>query len=789
MDLEMFEQAIGLSPTGVAGFCPRSGEIVYLNNSFAKMLQFEIDELKGKNLFSLGIFADSALYDQIMDGLAQQGFLDKKELYLLNKNKNKISVNIYAKLINKNQLKEKNLSKNNFSKDDICILYVYDISHEVEYRKQLSVNEQRFIEMAAQIDEVYFLFAKNRFLYVSPRFQELWPISQDHLYKYPLSFLRKIEREDKKKLMQWIRSGKIFAIKEEIYLHLHGDNSQIFYLQIRLFSVKQEDDSYRMTGIVRDVTEKIMVEGEIRKLNKAIEQSSASIVITDKQGDIEYVNPQFSKKTGYSYAEAMGKNPRILKSGKQSREYYNELWQTIASGKVWQGEFENMTKDGQVYWELATIAPVRNDAGDITHYIAIKDEITKRKQMERELIEAKELAEKGMKAKSQFLSTMSHEIRTPMNGILGMTEMAIMNNHDENIKDFLETIRFSGQHLLRVINDILDVSKAESGKMKLEQIPFGLRELIRQLYLTLAEEARNKNIRLEYKIHADVPDNLIGDSGRLSQILFNIIGNAIKFTHHGKVELIVRMPNDDQWLKLMGQWAKQKTEQGKKKQPCVGLQLTVADTGIGIAKDKIPKIFDGFSQVHTTKTYQYGGTGLGLTISKKLTEMMHGWINVDSVYGQGSTFHIFLTMAKDLSPQKAKDEKLDIDMALPDIKIILADDNAVNQKVAKAFFQKMGYDIELANNGQDLLQKMKEKNFDIVFMDIEMPEMDGITATRRIRDKVVGNTNSQIPIIAFTAYIMQEEKKKFLDAGMNDIVTKPINMAEIKKVLGRFFPA
>jgi len=386
---------------------------------------------------------------------------------------------------------------------------------------------------------------------------------------------------------------------------------------------------YGVLGVFEDITERKQAEEERQNLRKAVEQSANTVVVTDTKGRIEYVNPAFEKSTGYTTAEAIGNNPRVLKSGEQDTAFYQCLWTTIISGKIWRGEFHNRRKDGSLYWESATISPVHNDQGKIVHFIAVKEDITQRKAMESNLLEALNLAEAGNRAKSEFLAIMSHELRTPLNGVLGFAELLAETPLDEDQKEYARTIRNSGSHLLHIVSDILDFSSIEKGNMKFEAEPVVMADLVESSCLPNRKTAADKGLEFRYEVDPQVPEEITGDSRRICQILINLIANAIKFTESGSIVLrVVPATGGDR--------------------PC--LDFSVQDTGIGIPPETICHLFKPFTQADSKLSRRFEGTGLGLAISQRLAEGMGGMITVVSAPGQGSTFSLRLPINGGESP-------------------------------------------------------------------------------------------------------------------------------------------
>ncbi len=514
-----------------------------------------------------------------------------------------------------------------------------------------------------------------------------------------------------------------------------------------------------------DITDRKKSENERRKLSQAVEQSPVSVVITNPKGRIEYVNPHFSLVTGYTPEEAKGKNPRILKSGSQPAAFYKNLWDTILSGKEWKGDFENKRKNGEIYWESASISPIMDSEGDVANFVAIKEDITGRKKAEKELHEAKEQAEEATRAKSDFLANMSHEIRTPMNAIMGMTHLALQTDLSPKQQDYLKKTNVSATSLLGLINDILDFSKIEAGKMDMESVGFHLDDVLDNVSTLISIKAEEKGLGLVFITPESIPRFLEGDSLRLGQILINLSNNAVKFTAKGKVTIET---------KLIETTSEKFT-----------LQFAVHDTGIGLTKEQIGKLFKSFSQADSSTTRKFGGTGLGLTISKRLVEMMDGEIWVESDPGKGSSFIFTAVFGHgDEAEITARSSQKGFDVeqlkSIQGARILLVEDNVINQQVAQELLENSGFVVDIAEDGQKAVEVV-EKNFcDLVLMDIQMPVMDGYESTKKIRKKP---QFKDLPILAMSASAMTQDREKAIASGMNDHLAKPIEIQKLFSAL------
>ena len=490
----------------------------------------------------------------------------------------------------------------------------------------------------------------------------------------------------------------------------------------------------------------------------------AIVTMTDRSGVIIEVNDAFCAISGYAREELLGQPHRIVNSGTHDKAFWSEFWQTLGRGETWRGETCNRARDGTLFWTDSIVSPLRGADGRIERYLSIRFDITPRKQAELELNKALASAERASCAKSDFLANMSHEIRTPMNAVIGLTRLLLDTELSLYQRDYLQRIELSATALLGVLNDVLDYSRIEAGHLHLEAVPLCLAEVLEKTRLMFASQAETKGLRLDFSLAADVPAVLQGDPLRLLQVIHNLVGNALKFTHQGSVRVSVAC--------------------AERTEASVLLEVKVTDSGIGLTREQLDRLFTAFEQADSSTTRQYGGSGLGLSICKRLVEMMGGRIGVDTAFGVGSSFWFTVRLERSHEAPVALLDQSQPSASLRGARVLVVDDNPTNLLVAQNYLERLGLEVHNAVSGPQAIAKVGQTAFDAILMDLQMPEMDGFEATRAIRAM-----GQQLPIIALSASAMVNDQQAAQAAGMNAHVSKPIDPARLATVLTRWIPA
>ncbi|MFV8323077.1 ATP-binding protein [Flavobacterium sp. LS2R12] len=511
-----------------------------------------------------------------------------------------------------------------------------------------------------------------------------------------------------------------------------------------------------VTQIAYEVTEMVMARKKIeeseQRFRQLVNSMPQKITHADAAGNVIFFNQQWINETGYNMQELL--NGEWIKAvHHEDIKHTADSWlNAVNTGTTHEVECRILNKKLGFRWNLSRAVPVKDENGKIKVWIGSTTDIHDQKEAKSKAETAQVAAEDAMQAKQQFLSNMSHEIRTPMNAIIGFTNVLLKSKLDQSQEDYLTAIKDSGDALLVLINDILDLAKVDAGKMTFEQTPFNLADSLSSMLQLFDMKIKEKNLELVKQFDTAIPEIIMGDSIRLRQIILNLISNAVKFTSAGKITICVSL-------------LKQDAEE-------ITIEFTITDTGIGIHKTKLEHIFDDFGQATYENSRLYGGTGLGLTIVKKLIEQQGGTIRVESELGKGSAFSFQLNFAKTNQKIEHESEPVsNIQSEVKKINILVAEDMPLNQLLIKIILADFGFEVDIADNGKIAIEKLEQKKYDLVLMDLQMPEMNGFDATAYVRNIMKSN----IPIIALTADVTSVDLEKAQAMGMNDYVSKPVD--------------
>ncbi|MBB6004737.1 PAS domain S-box protein [Arcicella rosea] len=642
-----------------------------------------------------------------------------------------------------------------------------DIHEKRTKDKQISLSEERFRQTFDNAATGMFIaqLSSGFFIEVNEVFAAITQYDKTALLSLSLRDL--IHPEDLKMsddyFFKLITGGSSVITVQNRYIT--KNNTEVWVELVATIVRDHKGKPLNVIGQVQDVTAKRTWERKLllseEKHRGFFENSQGLMCTHDLEGNFLTVNPAGAALLGYTTEEFLSKNLFDI-TPQRIQDKMTTYLEAISKYGSYKGLVKVVHKNGSFRTWLSN--SVLSELLDGRKYvIGNAVDMTERIKMERELISAKVLAERNAHAKDVFLANMSHEIRTPMNAITGFANLLKETKLDSEQKEFVSNINTAAENLLGIINDILDLSKIESGHLVIESVPFSLYEVIKNITSVLTYKALSKNLELDYQIPNAIPHTVLGDPTRLTQILLNLTNNAIKFTETGSVKIVLDLQseNDDEYAIL----------------------FKIIDTGVGIPQDKLTVIFDRFAQANSDTTRKFGGTGLGLSISKLLIELQHGNIFVESEEHVGSTFYFNLLFkkVKEEVVQKQETHLLPIDPHKK-VRILLAEDNPLNQKLAMKVLERFGFFPELAENGRIAVLKVQEKEFDVILMDLQMPEMDGYQATQFIRTKLNNNT----PIIALTAHSLIGEKEKCIAVGMNDYITKPFSPKDLFNKIASF---
>jgi PAS domain S-box-containing protein len=632
----------------------------------------------------------------------------------------------------------------------------------------LNVPQQSFFH-AVTLEEGWWDWCMdNNIIYYNDTWKKIIGHNPEKLYNDLSVWQNYMHHQDLKQTYQLIEACKEGKIESfEIEQRFYNENNETVYVNCKAYMIRHTTlKSMRMIGIIKDITPLKSTKDELHKKDLLLDQTQEIAKMGswewDVQSDKVLWSAQLYRLLGFEPNSFQPVADSLLRfvHPKDLQKVFADVQTCIQSNQLIPIECRVITHDKREVFVRCEAKAEFADFNQFAKVIAVVRDITDQKNNENALVIAKENAENSAKIKENFISTMSHELRTPMNAVLGMTNLLLQESPQQHQQKYLEVLQSAAKNLLLLINDILDISKIEAGKVSFEHIDFNIEELVQNITNIYQYTAQEKGLKLDLLYDKAIYPLLIGDPTKLTQILTNLISNAIKFTNQGVVSIQLQLLNTQQ--------------------DSVTIQFLVKDTGIGIAKSKLHTIFDSFTQATTDTSRKYGGTGLGLTISKNYIELQGGKLEVQSEEGQGSTFFFTLTLPK--SKLTAWESQKPIETAqqfvMQHIKILIAEDNETNQFVVSRFLDSWKIQYDFANDGREVIHKIQSQEYDMVLMDIQMPEVDGYQAAKIIR-QMEGEYYQNIPIIALTASVLSSVGAKVKAAGMNDFVMKPFEPTEL----------
>ena len=545
----------------------------------------------------------------------------------------------------------------------------------------------------------------------------------------------------------------------ELEIQFSNSKSNVKWALVNITKISSSENKViGFIGTLTNITKTKSVEENLKKLYLSVEQSPISVVITNNDGEIEYVNTATIDKTGYSKAELIGRNPKILNSGFQNKEFYEKLWKTISSGEVWNGQFYNKKKDGTYYWEQASIAPVFNDKNIITNYVAVKEDITSKKKLEEDLIQAKNIAVKSNQIKSNFLTKINYDLRIPLVGILGCAKAISEKAIDKKIKELSEILIAEGNRLNDILKPILAFSKIETELEDIPIFPVEINSLIKELKSSY--DKNNNNNLLAVKVMCNKEEIYVDSNEEMLKDVINyLFSNALKYTQQGEIIVTPNVINEE----------------------CV---ISIADTGIGIPDNAKDIIFEPFSQIDGEINQVNKGIGMGLTLAKKYIDIMGGRIWFVSSQGEGTTFFIAIQITKNLRskvyPAIQEQKSVGTVSTSATKKILIIEDDEINMRITKLYLKGL-FNISSAKNAAETIEITKNNKFDIVLTDIGLKNgLSGIELTKLLR---TNEDCKNIPIIAVTAYTSDADKEKIFAAGCSHYLSKPFMKEDLINII------
>ncbi len=771
----LLHSIIHFGPIGVL-IVNREGKILFSNPKADRLFDYTAEEML--NLTMVDLIPErfrenhAALHTQFLNSPKYKNMSFGREVLALKKSGEEIGLEI-------------GLSPYTENDQDYTICYIQESSYQLIVDKELTDSEKFLEQIAQSVPNIIYLYdlKERKNVYVNREIAHTLGYDSDDIRKMGSNVIATlVHPEDLPKVIDTMQQLLTLQKGHTIDIQYRMRHKKGYYVdlldRVTPFSKNEEGETIQTLGIVQDISERVIYEKKIlyeeEKFRIFFENSLDPLLLfKKKEGIIDCSLSTIAILGANSKAEIIGKmpsdfSPEFQEPGVRSQDKAMLIARFLSTNQSsYRFEWVQKKMNGDLFTVITRIN--RLTIQDEEVFLISWNDISDQKQYEQELMDAKLIAEAASGAKSEFLATISHEIRTPMNGVIGMTSLLESSSLNKEQKEMVQVIKSSGESLLNLINEILDFSKIEAGQVELESREFNLRILLGELENAFKPIAKGKSLTLNFVVNPEIPERLMGDPNRLSQVLKNLLSNALKFTSVGSISLNV-------------EFQKRKLESETQDWEII---FRVKDTGIGISESKKNSIFKPFYQADSSITRTYGGTGLGLAISKRLVELMKGIIGFESKESQGSHFYFLVPFqvvpsVVNTNSLKAKEE-LGFTF-IPEIvnNILLVEDNTINQLVAKKIFQKIGYEIDIADNGAIALEMLTSKPYLLIFMDIQMPVLDGIETTRQIR---LNSKIDQPYIIAVTANAMKGDKEKYLETGMDSYLSKPFTLSDIQREL------
>ncbi|MEJ5262850.1 MAG: PAS domain S-box protein [Ignavibacterium sp.] len=725
----------------------RNGNVVQTNDTFCRMLGYSTIELLQLNARDYNASWDENKILSTIDKLSDEA--ETFELLHRRKDGTTFDAEVSAKGIRING-------------ENYLLCISRDISERKKYQTLIRESEKKFRALFENAyDPILLLDIKSfRILDCNPAAEKLFGKTKTQLTHSLIEELSPELQQNNEKSEELINFYLNKALKGEttFFDWCFNTTEKKILTEANLYKIDINGNSL-LQLIIRDITEKRKSEEQLKLLSLSINQSSSAIMITDVNGNIEYVNDTFTKLTGYSRDEVIGKNPRFLKSGYTPKETYTQLWKKVLSGENWEGEFLNKRKDGTLYWEYARISPVKNENGVVTNLMGVKDDITQLKKLLEEIKVAKTRAEETSRLKTNFLANMSHELRTPLVGILGCASMIEEDTTEPLTKELAGIINKSGQRLHETLNAILDLTRIETENLPVDLRAVNIVPVIRNAYEIFVNEAKLKGLNL----YLDIDEEEItafADLNLLKSVVTHLLSNAVKYTEAGGVSLRA-FTNENKVI------------------------IKVVDTGIGIPDSYHEIIFEPFRQVSEGYNRQFEGSGLGLTLTKKYVQMMNGRIWFNSKLGEGSAFFVELnaTDGEQITvTNNSKPSSSSLDLKTK--KVLLVEDDPINIQTISAFIGNL-VQLTALNNADDAIDIVNNETFDLILMDIGLNgDKSGLDVVQEIRSLPQYHST---PIVAVTAYALDSDRDRMLSSGCTHYLAKPFPRQQLIDLIQEIF--